>query len=149
MMDVIDYTRSFLHGTRPYNRVRFVVEARTCLIDGRDGCVRDYVVCASCKSEHTYSESDLFTDDNYDFLPVFGPELGVVFRSKAYVHDGYRIVYAADELFDGPKHRLCAPKSVRELVTNAEIRQATTSEDADQVRSSQCEGRAAPHTIEP
>ena len=124
-MNVIDYTRSFLHGTMPLNRVRFVVEARTRLIDARDGCVRDYVVCASCKSEHTYSEDQLFTDDNYDFLPVFGPDHAVVFRSKAYVHDGYRTVYPVDQLFDGPTHRLCTPKSVRELGTNAEVRRAT------------------------
>ena len=124
-MDVIDYTRSFLHGTGSYNRVRFVVEARTRLIDARDGCVRDYVACASCKSEHTYSEGQLFTDDNYDFLPVFGPEDAVVFRSKAYVHDGYRVVYPVNELFDGPTHRLCTPRSVRELETNADVRRAT------------------------
>ena len=125
MMDVIDYTRSFVHGTRPYNRVRFVVEARTRLIDARDGCVRDYVVCASCKSEDTYAKSQLFTDDNYDFLPVFGPDDGVVFRSKAYAHDGYRSVYPVGELFDGPRYRLCVPTSVRKLETNADIRQAT------------------------
>jgi len=30
----------------------------------------DYYQCASCKSENTFAERDLFQKDNYDFLPV-------------------------------------------------------------------------------
>lgn len=124
-MQLIDYTRSFVHGTAPSNRVRFVVESRTRIIDDREGQHRDYVVCASCKSEDTFADRDLFYEDNYDFLPIFGPEQTLVFRSRAYLHDDYRTTYAVEDLWDGPQYALVAPQSVTRLATNAAIRQAT------------------------
>ncbi len=124
-MEPIDYTRSFVHGTSPFNRVRFMVEARTRLFDMRNGDTQDYVVCASCKSEDTFAKEDLFYEDNYDFLPIFGPGRALVFRSRAYANDDYRRAYATEELWGGPRYRLTSPRSVTELHTNADIREAT------------------------
>jgi hypothetical protein len=124
-MELIDYTQSFVHGQAPGNRVRFVVESRTRLTERESGRRWDYVVCASCKSEDTFGNAYLFYEDNYDFLPVFGPEHTVVFRSKAYVHEGYRTTYPVDELWDGPSYRPLAPEAITELRTNTEIREAT------------------------
>ena len=124
-MEVIDYTRSFVHGTKPYNRVRFVVESRTRLIDEDAGRNEDYVACASCKSEETYAEQDLFYEDNYDFLPVFGPEQMVIFRSKAYMDDRYRTVCPADEPFGRPRYRLQEAPDARRLTSDQAVREAT------------------------
>ncbi len=70
----LDYGRSFLIGRAPANEVRFWVESRTRLIDAERGTSEDYLQVGSCKSENTFAERDLFHADNYDFLPVFGPE---------------------------------------------------------------------------
>ena len=89
-MKPLDYGRSFLIGRAPANEVRFWAESRTRLIDEQTGRSEDYIQAGSCKSEHTFAERDLFVEDNYDFLPVFGPEYGVVFRRRAYLDEGYR-----------------------------------------------------------
>ena len=83
-MDPIDYSRSFLHGKWTENRVRFWVESRTRIIDPEKAAPIDYYQCASCKSENTFAPNDLFHQDNYDFLPIFGPGDGVTFRRKAW-----------------------------------------------------------------
>ena len=74
-MHPIDYSRSFSIGTAPSNEVRFWVESRTRLIDP-DVQDEDFMQAASCKSEHTFHEKDLFQQDNYDFLPIFGRSYG-------------------------------------------------------------------------
>ena len=48
--------------------------------------------CASCKSENTFAPKDLFHKENYDFLPIFGPEDGVIFRRKATLNKDYKTV---------------------------------------------------------
>lgn len=62
---VIDYGRSFISGTVSSNRVRFLVESRTRILDERTGKTHDYYQCASCKSENTFAREDLFMEDNY------------------------------------------------------------------------------------
>ena len=121
----LDYGRSFVRGNAPANEVRFWVESRTRIIDGRDGSHEDYLQCASCKSEHTFAERDLFQEDNYDFLPVFGPTWGVVFRRNAYLNGNYRDVRPAGEWWEGQALQLVEAPAARELVTNADIRDAT------------------------
>jgi hypothetical protein len=120
----LDYGRSFVIGTAPSNEVRFWVESRTRLIDDRTGTHEDYVQCGSCKSEATFADKDLFQEDNYDFLPVFGPAWGVVFRRKAYLYESYREMRPADEWWNGVKYDLVA-EAGRELTTDTEIREAT------------------------
>ena len=124
MMTPLDYGRSFVIGRAPANEVRFWVESRTRWIDERAGTHEDYVQCGSCKSEDTFAEKDLFLEDNYDFLPVFGPKWGIVFRRKSVRHDGYREVRDAGGWWDGQSYRLVEGPA-RELTTQEEILEAT------------------------
>ncbi len=105
-MTPLDYGRSYLIGNGPENEVRFWVESRTRIIEDASGTISDYVQAGSCKSEHTFAESDLFVEDNYDFLPVFGPEWSMVFRRKASLHTGYKSVVASSELWNGQQYHL-------------------------------------------
>ena len=105
-MKPLDYGRSFLIGTAPMNEVRFWLESRTRIIDEKTGAIEDYYQCASCKSEDTFAEGDLFLADNYDFLPVFGPEYGLIYRRKAWLNEGYKSVVKTDAMWDGPLYHL-------------------------------------------
>ena len=125
-MEPLDYGRSFLIGNGPENEVRFWVESRTRVIDEERGTEEDYLQCASCKSEDTFASRDLFQADNYDFLPVFGPAWGVVFRRKAYLYKSYRETRPADAWWNGQKqHLITGPADL--LQTNLAIREATYS----------------------
>jgi len=124
-MNPLDYGHSFLLGKWPDNEVRFWVESRTRIIDTRTGSIEDYLQAGACKSERTFAERDLFMDDNYDFLPVFGPEWGVIFRRRAMAHDGYRSCLAAREMWGGQVYHLVEAPTAQELATNAAIRAAT------------------------
>jgi len=124
-MEVIDYGGSFLAGKAPWNSVRFWVESRTRLVDEASGHQEDYYQCASCKSEDTFAEKDLFYEDNYDFLPVFGPQFCVIFRRRAYLSDDYRSCVRAEQLWEGQLYHIVERDDARLLETNADIRDAT------------------------
>ncbi|HYF37089.1 MAG TPA: hypothetical protein VD994_17450 [Prosthecobacter sp.] len=124
-MDVIDYGRSFLVGKIPANEVRFSVESRTRVIDERSGKHEDFYQCASCKAEATFADKNLFRPDNYDFLPIFGTEGGVIFRRKSWLNPDYRTLKKAAEMWGGQEYKITAPKNARLLTSNAEIRAAT------------------------
>jgi hypothetical protein len=124
-MQPLDYGRSFLIGTAPENEVRFWVESRTRIVDERTGVEEEYVQAASCKSEDTFAAAHLFYDDNYDFLPIFGPQWGIVFRRRAWLNPNYKSIVPAASLWDGMKHRLVEAADCRELTTNAEVLDAT------------------------
>lgn len=98
---VIDYGQSFISGKACSNRVRFWVESRTRILDERTGKTQDYYQCASCKSENTFAREGLFMEDNYDFIPIFGPEDGLIFRRKAYLNPRYREWRKAEDLWGG------------------------------------------------
>ena len=121
----LDYGRSFLIGNAPGNEVRFWVESRTRIIDAEKGEHEDYIQTGSCKSEHTFAEKDLFQQDNYDFLTIFGPEHGVIFRRKAYLNPNYKEYRQARELWDGQEYHLIEAASFDELASNEAILQAT------------------------
>lgn len=121
----LDYGLSFLSGVAEWNRVRFWVESRTRVVDTRTGKHEDYLQCASCKSEDTFAAKDLFLADNYDFLPIFGPEYGLIFRRKASATPSYRDVRASNKMWDGQTLRLRPAKSARLLDSTAAIRKAT------------------------
>lgn len=121
----LDYGRSFLIGKALDNEVRFWVESRTRIIDEASGQFADYVQVGSCKSEHTFAAKDLLHEDNYDFLPIFGPEWSVVFRRKAALNDNYRETRRSAEWWDGQKYYLVEGKGVEELASDAAIREAT------------------------
>ncbi len=124
-MTPLDYGRSYLLGTWPENEVRFCVESRTRIIDEREGTSEEYIVCASCKSEDTFAEKNLFYEDNYDFLPIFGPEFGLIFRRKAWLNPNYRSCQKTEEMFDGPLYHLVEGRSPEELTSNEAVLEAT------------------------
>ncbi|MBL8218561.1 MAG: hypothetical protein JNL62_05005 [Bryobacterales bacterium] len=126
-MEPIDYGRSFLQGKWAENRVRFWIESRTRLIHPESATPIDYYQCASCKSENTFAPKDLFHKDNYDFLPIFGPEDGVIFRRKAWLNPDYRQIRKAAEMWEGQVYKTVRPRAVRLLRSNREIREATHS----------------------
>jgi len=121
----LDYARSFMIGRSPLNEVRLWVESRTRIIDERDGVTEDYIQCASCKSEHTFAEKDLFQEDNWDFLPIFGPEYTLIYRRKAWLNPNYRSCLKTVDLWDGPAERFVESSALQELTTPREILQAT------------------------
>lgn len=125
IMTPLDYGRSFLLGTWPENEVRFWVESRTRIVDQRTGKTEDYVQCASCKSEDTFAERNLFYEANYDFLPIFGPEYGVIFRRKAWLNPNYRTCKKTQEMWNGPEYHLVESTNYQPLTTPQDIIQAT------------------------
>lgn len=70
-MQPCDYSRSFVTFSVPGNNARIQVEAR-CLLTQPDASSEQFLMFASCKSEDTYVESDLFKSPNYDFSGVYG-----------------------------------------------------------------------------
>ncbi|MEI6503541.1 MAG: hypothetical protein WCP21_21220 [Armatimonadota bacterium] len=76
-MQPCDYSRSFITFSVPGNNARIQVEAR-CLLTQPDGAAEQFLMFASCKSEDTYAENELFrnpeTSPNYDFSGMYGDE---------------------------------------------------------------------------
>ena len=124
-MTPLDYGRSFLIGNGPENEVRFWVESRTRIIDETSGQREDYVQVGSCKSEHTFAKDNLLHEDNYDFLPVFGPEWSVVYRRHANLRDSYREIRRSEEWWNGQQYHLIVGSDVEELTSDAAVREAT------------------------
>lgn len=124
---ILDYGRSFISGKGSQNEARFWVESTTTIVDEPNARVETWYQCGSCKSERTFATSDLFTPDNYDFLPIFGPQHGLIFRRKAYAYQHYREVRPIDDMFGGPIYRLQTAESARRLRSNQEVREATHS----------------------
>jgi len=123
----LDYGRSFICGTAPFNNVRFWVESRTTLFDDREGTATDYYQCASCKSENTFGEKDLFLADNYDFLPILGGRYWLVFRRPARISERYRTISKVEELWGEPQLLLHEATEVTPLETFEQIRDATAA----------------------
>jgi hypothetical protein len=76
-MTVYDYARSFVTFSVPGNNARIGVEGR-CVLRQPDGATEEVLMFASCKSEDTYAERDLFRDPatspSYDFSGLYSPE---------------------------------------------------------------------------
>jgi len=125
MGDILDYGLSFISGRAAENRVRFWVESRTRIIDSVTGRSDHFYQCASCKSEHTFAKENLLHEDNYDFLPVFGPEWSAVYRRRAYLRDGYREIRRSEEWWNGQQYHLIVGSDVEELTSDAAVREAT------------------------
>ena len=127
-MTPIDYGRSFAigTGTGEANECRFWIESRLRIIDeGGGGTCEEYLQGASCKSERTFEATDLFQEDNYDFLPIFGPEHGIIFRRKAYLNERYKTYVPHDELFGGVAEHLVEAPQAQLLETTEQVREAT------------------------
>lgn len=124
MMKPLDYGRSFLIGLADWNEVRFWAESRTRIIDEKAGTHEDYVQTGSCKTEDTFGPGNLFREDCRDFLPVFGPEHGVVFCRHVYL-PGYKTCRPVSEMWEGQKYHLVEAGSVEELTSVGAVLAAT------------------------
>ena len=124
-MTPLDYGRSFLIGKGRANEVRFWIESRTRVIDDREGISEDFYQTASCKSENTFHERGLFKRDNYDYLPIFSAKYGLIFRRPARLSDRYRETRPYREMFGGYDLHTVEGESIRELPSNASIREKT------------------------
>ena len=123
----LDYGLSFICNPADFNAVRFWVESRTTLIDEQAGTTMPFYQCASCKSEHTFAEKDLFHEDNYDFLPILGGDDWLLFRRPAYLSDRYREVRNVEDIWGKPILKLREGSSVSVLRTWEEVRDATAA----------------------
>lgn len=121
-LPVVDYGRSFVRGTAPFNNVRFWVESRTVLYfgDQKYECLQ----FGSCKSENTFAEKDLFAQDNYDFLPILGDDdQWLIFRRKNRITEEYRSLKR--EVWGPAERMLKYGREVQVLDSFAAIRDAT------------------------
>ena len=125
----IDYGRSFFCNTAEFNSVRMWIESRTTIIDTKSGKSTICYQGASCKSENTFGEKDLFYKDNYDFLPVFGEGKVLVFRRHANKRgDRYRSVKKMEEMWGGnPVIYTPVSNIITELDAFEKIRDATAA----------------------
>jgi len=126
-MRPLDYGFSFLCNTAEFNAVRFWVESRTRIIDEESGGWTDFYQCGSCKSENTFAERNLFMEDNYDFLPIWGGGRWLIFRRPAGLSDRYRTVYPPEKLWGEPVLKLREARVASVLETWEAIRDATAS----------------------
>ena len=124
-MTPLDYGRSFLIGNGPGNEVRFWVESRTRIIDDERGSSEDFIQTASCKSERTFAERGLFQSDNYDFLPIFGPEYGIIFRRHAQLKAGYKSCVSTADMWNGQKYHLVVGGRIEVLTDSEAVREAS------------------------
>ncbi|MBT5871927.1 MAG: hypothetical protein HOH43_00800 [Candidatus Latescibacteria bacterium] len=121
----LDYGRSFLIGTAAFNEVRFWVESRMMLLDDATGDSEQYIQAASCKSEDTFAQENLFLEDNYDFLPVFGPKIGIIFRRKVGFDPNYKQCLPITDMWGGPRYDLTESTNCEVLSDNHAIIAAT------------------------
>ncbi len=126
----LDYGLSFVCNPSPKNAVRFWIESRTTVIDELNGVSTEFYQCASCKSEHTFAEKDLFQEDNYDFLPVFGGKEAedlLIFRRPARLSERYREITKSEKVWGKPILKLREGQHVRVLDTWQQIRDTTAA----------------------
>jgi len=126
-MRPLDYGLSYICHSAEFNSVRFWVESRTRIIDERSGTWTDYHQCASCKSENTFAERDLFRKDNYDFLPIFGQGHVLIFRRPAGMSKRYRQVSRCEDVWGPPILKLRDAETVTPLDSWQRISSATSS----------------------
>ena len=122
----LDYRRSYICGTFEFNAVRFWIESRTTIIDSATDERAVFFQCASCKSENTFGEKDLFLADNYDFMPILGDAHWLIFRRHAGMNpEQYRGTYELPHPWGPPRFLTHEGKHVQALNTWEEIRDAT------------------------
>jgi hypothetical protein len=100
-LSCLDYGLSFITNSGPENQVRFWVESTTKVIDEKTGISMDFYQCGSCKSEHTFAKTNLFQENNYDFLPILAGDQWLVFRRLPGFSDRYRKVHVAKNIAFG------------------------------------------------
>lgn len=130
----IDFGRSFINGNGSvalgkevfgHNDPRFWIESAVRLFDDRAGTSAVYYQCGSCKSENTFTAKgpgDLFSQPNYDFMPVFGPDEVLIFRRGDVLGDRpYRSVVQLPHPWGIPDIHLVTSAKTRRLGTFEEF----------------------------
>jgi len=102
----LDYGRSFVNTKAEFNSPRFWVESRCRIVDEKNGQTVEYLQCGLCKAEHTFAHRDLFQENNYDFLPVFSANEGIIFRRHVRAGERYREVRPIEKWWGGTELRL-------------------------------------------
>lgn len=123
-MNFIDYSRSFVTFQVPGNNARIQIESR-CMLTQPDGTVQQFLMFASCKSEDTYAEDDLFRDPNYDFSGIFGEREYCLARIHACSDDEQPDTGTIAGRFSGLIRHLCDVPRVTPLTDKAAIIRAT------------------------
>lgn len=123
-MNFIDYSRSFVTFQVPGNNARIQVEAR-CVLTAPDGSSQQFLMFASCKSEDTYAEDELFRVPNYDFSGIFGEHDYCIARIHACTDDEQPDVGTIAGRFSGLVRHLCEFPKVTPLTDKASIIRAT------------------------
>ncbi len=122
----LDYRRSFICGTSEMNAVRFWIESRTTIVDSVTNESSVFFQCASCKSENTFGEKNLFLADNYDFMPILGDAHWLIFRRHAQMNPAqYRSTYELPHPWGSPRYLTHEGTNAQVLTTWEEIRDAT------------------------
>lgn len=129
-MSCLDFHKCFMCGTSPVNSLRLWIESRLTYFDDAQGTSIEYYQCASCKSEDTFAERNLFYEDNYDFLPIYGDGQWLIFRRKNRVTPDYRRIQKLETVWGIPDLKLATAKNVRELTTWEDIRDVTATTTA-------------------
>ena len=69
----------------------------------------------------------MFYEENYDFIPIFGREDGIMYRRKAWLNPNYKTCMPAKEVWGGQTYHLVEAESFEELETIDAVFQATHS----------------------
>lgn len=117
----LDYGRSFVGHRNSYNSVRLWIESRTVLFDEQSGARHEFFQCGSCKAESTFAKSNLFAEDNYDFLPIIARDQLVIFRRGPKVSERYRDVRAKVDVWGTPEFQIVPAPTVTLLDTPEKI----------------------------
>lgn len=125
-VSVYDFQRSFVTFVTPNrgNNARLQIESVCTLHDAQKGTTTDYFFFASCKSEDTFAEQDLFYKDNYDFCGIFSEDEFVLFRTYATHTNGFREEGLWRDRFEDLRFNLVQAKG-QTLQTKQEIVQAS------------------------
>ncbi len=123
-MSVCDFGRSFATFTTAgrANNARIQVEAICDLGDTR------YVLVASCKSEDTYADDDLFYDSNYDFCVIYSDTEYQIVRVRLPLGDDWHETGLIADRFEGVSIDL-VDTPARECADPREIVEATLAND--------------------
>ena len=124
---VLDYSNSYVTFVTKGrgNLARLQVESRCVLLDGDGRAIDSFYQFASCKSEHTYAEENLFQDPNYDFSGIFSRDQYVIYRAGMPQTGLYDERGTVAERFEDLLLQIRPARGARVLQQNAEVVEAT------------------------
>lgn len=121
MTEIPDFGRSFIVCTGAGNAPQFWIESICHITEHPTATTQSFFQCASCKSEHTYGDADLFITPNYDFMPIFGANETLIFRRLAYITPGKQTYKSIGKSPWGPAKTKIRMAPGRELTSGSEI----------------------------